>query len=133
MDPLVEAAWQALEHAVCSYSQFPVGAALRAADGRIFTGCNIENASYGLTVCAERVALWKALSEGARVFTEIVVVTNAAKPTTPCGACRQLLWEFCGDIPVTSVTRDGTRLTHSMAALLPDGFDRQSLPLKNDG
>ena len=133
MDPLTDAAWQALEHALCSYSKFPVGAALHTADGRVFTGCNIENASYGLTVCAERVALWKALSEGVRAFTEIVVVTNAAKPTTPCGACRQLLWEFCGDIAVTSVTRDGTRLTRPMSALLPYGFDRDSLPLQKPG
>lgn len=87
MDPLTEAAWQAPgARLVLLFRAFPVGAALRTADGRIFTGCNIENASYGLTVCAERVALWKALSEGVRGFAEIVVVTNAAKPTTPCPA-----------------------------------------------
>jgi len=130
MQALTDAAWDAIRHAVCAYSGFPVGAALATAGGRIFTGCNIENASYGLTVCAERVALWKALSEGVRSFTEIVIVTEAASPTSPCGACRQLLWEFCGDIPVTSVLRDGRSQTWTLSQLLPHGFDRASLPLQ---
>src|SRR5881397_2116042 len=90
----------ARENAVAPYSGFKVGAALETKDGRVYTGCNIENVSFGLTVCAERVALWKALSEGERQFKRIVVVTDTAVPTPPCGACRQLLWEYCGDIPV---------------------------------
>src|SRR5260370_17722472 len=90
----------ARENAVAPYSGFKVGAALETKDGRIFTGCNIENVSYGLTVCAERVALWKALSEGAPEFRQIPIVTYPATFTPPCGACRQLLWEYCGDIPV---------------------------------
>src|ERR1700756_5564599 len=90
----------ARENAVATYSGFKVGAALEAMDGRTYTGCNIENVSYGLTVCAERVALWKALSEGVREFRRIAVVTDDTKATPPCGACRQLLWEYCGDIPI---------------------------------
>src|SRR5687768_15047878 len=97
---LIAKAVAAREHARASYSGFKVGAALETKDGGIYTGCNIENASYGLTVCAERVALWKALSEGAREFCGIALAADAAVLTSPCGACRQLLWEYCGDIPV---------------------------------
>src|SRR6267142_1771647 len=101
MNPdLIAQAAAARENAVAPYSRFKVGAALETKDGRIFTGCNIESASYGLTVCAERLALWKALSEGAREFRQIAVVTDAAVLTSPCGTCRQLLWEYCGDIVV---------------------------------
>ena len=91
------------------YSGFKVGAALETADGDVITGCNIENATYGLTVCAERVALFKALSEGHRVFTRIAVVADTEAPTPPCGACRQLLWEYCGDIEVMLANLDGRR------------------------
>ena len=97
---LVARAAAARDRAIAPYSGFKVGAALRTRSGKIYEGCNIENASYGLTVCAERVALLKALSEGEREFSDIAVVTDAKVLTTPCGACRQLLWEFCGDIRV---------------------------------
>ena len=97
---LVEAARAAREHAVADFSHFKVGAALETFDGTIVTGCNVENATYGLTVCAERVAMFKALSEGHRSFVGVAVVADTAEPTPPCGACRQILWEFAGDIDV---------------------------------
>ena len=100
-ESLITAAKQSRENAHAPYSNFRVGAALRASSGRIFGGCNVENATYGLTVCAERIALFKALSEGERNFDAIAVVTDVDRLTPPCGACRQLLWEFCGDLPVT--------------------------------
>lgn len=124
---LLDAAWKARENACCDFSGFAVGAAIEAQDGRIYSGCNIENASYGLTVCAERVAVWKALSEGARQFTRIAIVTAADGLTPPCGACRQILWEFCGDIPVTSANTQGQTKTWQLAALLPDAFARHNL------
>ncbi|MFO0812696.1 MAG: cytidine deaminase [Gemmatales bacterium] len=99
-DNLLDAARQARTFAQCAYSGFAVGAALEAASGQVFTGCNIENASYGLTLCAERVALVKALSEGVTSFTRIAIVTAADIPTPPCGPCRQLVWEYAGDIDV---------------------------------
>lgn len=126
-DALVTAARAAREHAVATYSGFRVGAALQTADGRVFTGCNIENASYGLTVCAERVAIWKALSEGVRDFTALVVVADTTHPTPPCGACRQLIWEFCGDIPVTLASLTDVVAEHRMRALLPLPFDGRTL------
>src|SRR5262245_61803523 len=97
---LISRATAARERSLSPYSRFKVGAAIRTKSGAVYDGCNIENASYALTVCAERLALLKALSEGERDFTEIAVVTDAATLTPPCGPCRQLLWEYCGDIPV---------------------------------
>ena len=126
-EDLVEQATRVRENAVADISNFKVGAALRTDGGDIFTGCNVENATLGLTVCAERVALWKALSEGARAFTEIVVVTAADEPTPPCGACRQLLWEFCGDIPVYMVSTKGKNDTMKMSQLFPRAFDKSDL------
>jgi cytidine deaminase len=126
-DVLVAAARAARERAIAPYSGFKVGAALATDDGRIFSGCNVENASYGLTVCAERVALLKALSEGARTFTAIVVVADTASPTPPCGPCRQLLWEYCGDIPVTLANLDAVKAHHTMGELLPHPFDGRLL------
>ena len=99
-EALVAAATFARTRAHARYSGFKVGAALETSDGDVITGCNIENATYGLTLCAERVALVKALSEGHDVFTRIVVVADTESPTPPCGPCRQLLWEYCGDIEV---------------------------------
>src|SRR5713101_8971606 len=116
---LIAAARAARLNACAPYSQFLVGAALLSNDGRIFTGCNIENVSYGLTVCAERVALWKALSEGAREFRQIVIVTDAAVVTPPCGACRQLLWEYCGNMPVHLHSLRGLDQEYRLAELLP--------------
>ena len=124
---LVTAARHAREHAVAPYSGFKVGAALLTADGRVYGGCNVENASYGLTVCAERVALLKALSEGERAFAAIAVVADTESPTPPCGPCRQLLWEYCGDIPVVLANLTHIAAEHRLAALLPHPFDGRLL------
>lgn len=126
-DALVAEARTARDRAVAPYSGFKVGAALLTADGRVFGGCNVENASYGLTVCAERVALLKALSEGARDFVAIAVVADTQSPTPPCGPCRQLLWEYCGDIPVVLANLSRIAARHSMADLLPFPFDGRLL------
>jgi cytidine deaminase len=128
MNPeLIAKATQAREKAIAPYSAFKVGAALQTRDGRMFTGCNIENASYGLSICAERVALWKALSEGAREFRELAIVTDADKLTSPCGACRQLLWEYCGDITVHMHSLKGLENEQRLADLFPFPFDDRSL------
>jgi cytidine deaminase len=126
-DALVEQARRARAHAVAEYSHFKVGAALETADGTIVTGCNVENATYGLTVCAERVAMFKALSEGHRSFTRVAVVADTADPTPPCGACRQILWEFGGDLEV--VLANLTEITghHRLKDLLPLPFDARLL------
>lgn len=126
-DRLVAAARAAFEHAIADYSHFKVGAALETASGEIITGCNIENASYGLTMCAERVAMFKALSEGHRQFRRVVIFADTASPTPPCGACRQILWEFAGDLEVLLANHEGVRARHSMAELLPDAFDARFL------
>ena len=123
MSDLVEAAISARDKAYAPYSRFAVGAALEADDGRIFTGCNVENASYGLTVCAERVAAWKAISEGVRAFRRIAVVADTPSPTPPCGACRQVLWELCGDIEVVMSNLAGKRESLKLGELLPRPFD----------
>jgi cytidine deaminase len=119
----IASATRVRENAVCNRSGFAVGAALEAADGAIFTGCNVENSTYGLTVCAERVAVWKALSEGVRRFTGIAVVTGASEPTPPCGACRQILWEFAGDIPVVMATVGGATKRRRLSELFPEPFE----------
>lgn len=124
---LVAAARAARERAVADFSGFKVGAALETTDREIITGCNIENASYGLTVCAERVAIFKAISEGHRAFTRIVVVANTESPTPPCGACRQILWEFAGDIEVILANTTAVTATLQMKDLLPLPFDRRLL------
>lgn len=124
---LIAKAAEARQKALAPYSGFKVGAAIRMKDGRIYTGCNIENVSYGLSICAERVALWKALSDGGTEFAEIAIVTDAEVLTTPCGACRQLLWEYCGDIPVHLHSLKGLQQEHRLAALFPFPFDQQSL------
>lgn len=126
-DPLVDAARAARLHARAGYSGFLVGAALEAEGGRVFTGCNIENATYGLTVCAERVALFKALSEGVDRFRRIAVVADTEAPTPPCGACRQLLWEYCGDIDVVLANLHRQTGATTVGALLPLPFDRRLL------
>ena len=120
---LVAAARRAREHAVADFSHFKVGAALEAADGTVITGCNVENATYGLTICAERVAMFKALSEGHRAFTRIAIVADTADPTPPCGACRQILWEFGGDLEVVLANLTETKGTHRLKNLLPLPFD----------
>ena len=124
---LIKLATEARENAYAPYSRFKVGAALLALNGRVFTGCNVENATYGLTVCAERVALWKAVSEGEREFVAVAVVSASEHPASPCGACRQLLWEFCGDIEVIIANLRGVRESHRLSQLFPHPFDRTFL------
>lgn len=126
-DPLVESARRAREHAVATFSGFKVGAALQTEDGQIISGCNVENATYGLTVCAERVAMFKALSEGHRRFTRVAVVADTEAPTPPCGACRQILWEFGGDLEVVLANLTEPRGTHQLKDLLPLPFDARLL------
>jgi cytidine deaminase len=124
---LIAAALKAREHAHAPYSHFRVGAALRANSGRVFTGCNIENSTFGLTLCAERVAVFKALSEGERGFNAVAVVADTERLTPPCGACRQILWEFCGDAEVILANLGGKILVRRMSDLLPDAFDASFL------
>lgn len=124
---LLAAAAEARTRAHAQYSKFEVGAALETADGLAITGCNIENASYGLTMCAERVALLKALSDGHEIFTRIVVIAETERPTPPCGPCRQLLWEYCGDIDVILANSGGVTARHRLSELLPFPFDSKFL------
>ena len=126
-DALIAAAKRARENAHAPYSNFRVGAALRASSGRVFGGSNVENATYGLTVCAERVAIFKAMSEGERGFDAIAVVTDTDSLTPPCGACRQLIWEFCGDVPVILANLKGKTEVLRMSALFPKPFDASNL------
>jgi cytidine deaminase len=125
MDPLLTAAIAAREHAYAKYSNFRVGAAVELADGRIVTGCNVENASYGLTICAERVAVFKAISEGVlpRTFRRVAVCADTDRLTPPCGACRQILWEFCGDVPVILINLQGVTRSFTVGQLMPEAFD----------
>ena len=124
---LVAAARAARDQAMADFSGFKVGAALETKDGHVVTGCNVENASYGLTICAERVAIFKALSEGHREFTQLVVVADTESPTPPCGACRQIIWEFCGDIPVILANLRELTANLRMKDLLPLPFDKRLL------
>ena len=120
---LISSARRARRYARAAYSGFKVGAALETEDGPIFTGCNIENATYGLTMCAERVAMFKALSEGHRAFRRIVIVADTEEPTPPCGSCRQILWEFAGDIEVILANLRRETGRYQMSELLPLPFD----------
>ena len=120
---VVQAARIARERALAAFSDFKVGAALETTDGRIITGCNIENSTYGLTMCAERVAIFKAVSEGHRSFRRIAVVADTSQPTSPCGACRQMLWEFAGNIEVLLADLKDIKTTHQLKDLLPHPFD----------
>jgi cytidine deaminase len=124
---LLEAACVARQHAHAPFSSFRVGAALETADGQIVTGCNVENATYGLTICAERVAVFKAISEGYRSFTRVAVATDTAEPTPPCGACRQILWEFGGNLEVILGNLTGEKARFQLADLLPYPFDARLL------
>lgn len=124
---LIEEAMRARERAHAPFSHFRVGAALETEDGRIYTGCNIESASYGLTVCAERVAIWKAISEGAQGFCNLVVIADTEQLTTPCGTCRQIIWEFCRDSTVILANLNGKKETIQVRDLLPRAFDARFL------
>src|SRR5438067_5474240 len=119
---LIDEATAARENAAASFSKFKVGAALRTAAGKIYRGCNVENSTYGLTVCAERVALLSALAAGERKFTAIAVVTQSEEPSTPCGPCRQLMWEYCGDIEVSLANLAGQRIEYKLSDLFPHPF-----------
>jgi cytidine deaminase len=120
---LLENARMARDAAYAPYSNFKVGAAVEAEDGRIFTGCNVENATYGLTICAERAAIFHAISEGARRFKRVAVAADTDRLTPPCGACRQILWEFCGDAELTLVNLAGQTEIFHVRDLLPRPFD----------
>ena len=122
MPDLVSEARKARENAVAPFSKFKVGAALRTAEGKVYRGCNVENCTYGLTVCAERVALLTALAAGERKFTAVAVVTQSQEPGTPCGPCRQLMWEYCGDIDVTLANLEGRRVEYKLSTLFPHPF-----------
>jgi cytidine deaminase len=125
--PLIEAALQARSQSIAPFSSFQVGAAVRAESGKVYTGCNIESASYGLTVCAERVAIWKALSEGERHFTELAVVADTETLTPPCGTCRQIIWEFAKSANIVFANLRGETETFQIAELLPRAFDARFL------
>jgi len=120
---LLETAIRYRANAVSRRSGFSVGAAIEDENGRIWGGCNVENSTYGLSVCAERVAIWKALSEGVRRFRAVAVVTGAEVPTPPCGACRQILWEFAGDVPVLMANASGKKKRFQLSELFPEPFD----------
>jgi cytidine deaminase len=130
---LIEIAGQARERAFAPFSNFRVGAAVETEDGEIYTGCNVESASYGLTVCAERVAIWKALSEGERKFKRLAVVVDTTPLTPPCGTCRQIIWEFCRDVEVVLANLHGDIETDMMRDLLPRAFDARFLNQATEG
>jgi cytidine deaminase len=126
-EQLIETAKVARERSVAPFSNFKVGAALKNKDGKVFTGCNIESASYGLTVCAERVAIWKALSEGERDFTDLVIVADTETLTPPCGTCRQIIWEFAKQATIVMANLRGQREEVHILDLLPRAFDARFL------
>jgi len=129
-EPLIEAAKRARLKSAAPFSNFQVGAALRTADGKVYTGCNVESASYGLTVCAERVAIWKALSEGERDFTALAVVADTETLTPPCGTCRQIIWEFARGATIVFANLNGESDQFHIADLLPRAFDARFLKKK---
>src|SRR6185436_18665584 len=126
-EELIKAARDVREYSYAPFSKFRVGAAIETEDGDIIAGCNVESASYGLTVCAERVAIWKAISEGKHKVKNIAVVADTKELTPPCGVCRQIIWEFGGNVPVTLANLNGGRETVEMKELLPRAFDTKFL------
>ncbi len=127
LGPLIEAATKARLQSVAPFSNFLVGAAVRTLEGKVYIGCNIESASYGLTVCAERVAIWKAVSEGERQFTDLAVVADTGSLTPPCGTCRQIIWEFCKHATIVLANLTGETEVVSIKELLPRAFDARFL------
>ncbi len=130
IESLIEAAQNARLHSVAPFSNFLVGAAVKTASGKVYTGCNVESASYGLTVCAERVAIWKALSElseGERQFTQLAVVADTETLTPPCGTCRQIIWEFARGASIVFANLKGAREVFHIGDLLPRAFDARFL------
>ena len=126
-EELIQAARKAREQSVAPFSHFRVGAAVETEEGKVYTGCNIESASYGLTVCAERVAIWKALSEGERHFKRLAIVADTETLTPPCGTCRQIIWEFCRNATVILANLRGETETDEVRDLLPRAFDARFL------
>jgi cytidine deaminase len=126
-DPLIAAAAKAREQAFAPYSHFRVGAALEAPDGTLIPGCNVESASYGLTICAERAAIFRGVCDGFRCFTRVAVVTDTDTPTPPCGACRQLLWEFAPEAEVLLANLKGDVVKYTVRELIPGAFDAKQL------
>lgn len=129
-EPLIEAAKKARLQSVAPFSNFLVGAAVKTESGKVYTGCNVESASYGLTVCAERVAIWKALSEGERQFTELAVVADTETLTPPCGTCRQIIWEFARAARIVFANLNGETEEFQIGDLLPRAFDARFLKKK---
>ncbi|HHT9124720.1 MAG TPA: cytidine deaminase [Candidatus Brocadiia bacterium] len=127
MDELIKKAKEAMAKAYSPYSHFKVGAAVLTKSGKIYTGCNIENCSYGLTICAERVAIFNAVSSGEREFDAIAIVTDSTELTPPCGACRQVIWEFSKDVVVLLTNLQGKQKTTKISDLLPIPFDKDYL------
>ncbi len=124
---LISAAKKARVNARAPHSGFKVGAALETRDGKIYGGCNVENVTYGLTVCAERVAIWKALSEGESEFRRIAIAADSQTLTPPCGACRQIIWEYCGDIEIILCNMGGQKARYRLSELFPLPFDKRFL------
>ena len=118
-----------MDKAYCPYSHFPVGAVIECSDGTVFTGCNVENASYPIGLCAERTAASKAVSEGHRDFVRIVIAGKTKGPCLPCGMCRQFLKEFAPELEVICLNRDGEATTYHLPELLPYGFDNKHLKI----
>ena len=127
LETLIDIAVQARERAFAPFSDFRVGVAVETDDGEVYTGCNVESASYGLTVCAERVAIWKAISEGARCFGRLVIVADTEKLTPPCGTCRQIIWEHCRNTTIVLANLRGETETIDIRELLPRAFDAKFL------
>lgn len=127
LQELIETAKTARLQSIAPFSNFLVGAAVRTQAGKVYTGCNVESASYGLTVCAERVAIWKALSEGERQFTELAIVADTGTLTPPCGTCRQIIWEFCKNATIILGNLHGESETVAIRELLPRAFDARFL------
>ena len=127
LQELIEIAKTARLHSIAPFSSFLVGAAVRTAAGKVYTGCNVESASYGLTVCGERVAIWKALSEGDRDFVELAIVADTESLTPPCGTCRQIIWEFAKHAKIVLANLEGEVQECSIKELLPRAFDARFL------
>jgi cytidine deaminase len=127
LQQLIETAKAARLRSIAPFSNFLVGAAVKTEGGKVYTGCNVESASYGLTVCAERVAIWKALSEGERQFTELAIIADTKALTPPCGTCRQIIWEFCKSATIVLANLRGESEIVSIRELLPRAFDARFL------
>jgi cytidine deaminase len=132
-EPLITAAFDAVKHAYCPYSRYKVGAAVLGGSGKIYAGCNVENVSYGLSCCAERVAVFKAISEGERKIQAIAVVLGSGDMPSPCGACRQVLYEFGKDADIIMCAKDGSAIIRKVSDLLLLPFDKDALMRKEQG